>query len=164
LDADPLQFCYVCVCAKILPLSKNRESFTRKGGNEAMRKLLVVILFIASVACFGCATTYQPANPVAFGRNWELLGVSPDQNQVFYDPQSTIVSNGVVKAQGRGVDRLGYELIGKLEVDCTKNLVRSLNCIKYDRNQSYVGPVGDSDWIQIDPNSPAARLARKYCR
>jgi hypothetical protein len=130
-----------------------------------MRKLLVVTLLLASVAVIGCATTYPPANLVAFGKTWELIGVnSNDYSQHFCDPQKTIVSNGIVRTEWRVVDTIGYELVGEFEVDCARNQVRSYDGVRYDKYYRYVGSEPGMPWTPIPYNSVMSVFAQRYCR
>jgi len=163
LDTDRSEFSCCSLGEEILPLSKK----TWKGG-KVMKKLLVLILLVASVAVIGCATTNQPANPTTSGRNWELLGkTGPDgSTEVFYDPDKTTVSNGIIRTEGRSVsEKEGLDGVYQLEIDCSRNQSRWANEVIYDKLNRVVSRTqGWSRWEPLPQNSsPIVDVAHKYC-
>ena len=134
-----------------------------------MRKLSAVILLVISVALVRCATTPPPPNPVAYGRNWELIGVETaginEGTHYFCDPTKTAASGQFVRSEARVVDRWGWETLADFEVDCARKRSRAFNIHTHipgwDR-LSHIKP--DEPWQPYKFDSAASRIAQRYCR
>jgi hypothetical protein len=135
-----------------------------------MRKLAAVILLVISVVLVGCAMTLPPPpNPVAYGRNWELIGVETaginEGTHYFCDPKKTAASGRLVRSEARVVDRWGWETVAEFEVDCASKRSRAFNIHTHipghDRH-SRIKP--NEPWQPYESNSAASRIAQRFCR
>ena len=128
-----------------------------------MNKLLAVILLVASVAIIGCATLYEPASPVAYGRNWEILSITTDGQQHFVDPASITVVNSIARADVRTVNATN-EFLGKMELQCDARQARILNIDSYDREHRLLQKDSSSQgWTSVTMDSPLSAFIARYC-
>ena len=126
--------------------------------------LKLVVLWIV-VSILGCAAKFEPANPVAFGRNWTFLGVNvEDKSQHSYDSKTVTHSGDVTRFDFRIVDTLGYESIGVAEVDCYKNFVHLINIVKYDEYFRSVGEQPSLFWRYFPPDSIMGINRGRFCK
>jgi hypothetical protein len=124
---------------------------------------LIVLWIVFSV--LGCAAKFEPANPVAFGRNWTLLGVNAqDKSQQFYDPANVTYLGNITRFDIRVVEILGYESLGVAEVDCQKNMVRAFDTVRYDKYFRSVGRQPDSPWLYFRPDSIIGANKSIFCK
>lgn len=126
-----------------------------------MKSLLGVILITYFIA--GCATQFNPVDPVAFGRKWTLYGLGIDNEQFFYIPETITTDGYKVKYYSRSVSILGYEVIGWYELDCEKNLIRSFDLVRYDKYYRDVGKIPDLPWDEMPKDSVIYHYKNIFC-
>lgn len=109
-------------------------------------------VILVGLSILGCATIFEPTNPVAFGMRWDLLWVDSNEIQVFYLPESLTISGVICKYKARSVNNRGDEMIGWVEVDCEKKLARSFDHVMYDKHYNKLGTWPDIPWRDIPKN------------
>jgi hypothetical protein len=135
-----------------------------------MRKLSAVILLVISVVLVGCAMTPPPPpNPVAYGRNWELIGVETaginQGTHYFCDPKKTAASGRLVKSEARVVDRWGWETVADFEVDCASKRSRAFNIHTHiPGHDRHSRQKPNEPWQPYASDPAASRIAQRYCR
>jgi len=129
-----------------------------------MRKSSIVLVSVIFGIVCGCAGKFKPANPEAFGTRWELLGVDAKRIQSFFDPESITHSGDITRFKARAVGRLGYEVIGWVELDCARNKLRGVDSVRYDKYHRYLGKLPDEPWIDIKTNSALYQNKQRFCK